>query len=64
MDEIYYSGIAWKISEFYMTERDAIDGKMSHVCTDKFEFSEKNDGELEQLRRDGYSVIVREGGVV
>lgn len=64
MPEFTYSGLAWKVSEIYLTERDAIDGKISHVCTDKFEFNGKTDGELEQLRRHGYSVIVRKGGEV
>lgn len=59
MNEFTYSGVAWKVDEFYKDSWDAMEGKISHICTDKFEFSGKSNVYLDGLRRDGYSVIVR-----
>lgn len=57
-EEGQYSGVAWMVSEFYMNTEDRINDKVTHVCTEKFNFVRASMGDIQQLADQGYGVNV------
>lgn len=53
-----YSGVAWMIGEFYMNLEDRINDRVTHVCTEKFNFVRASVEDVQQLRDRGYGVNV------
>lgn len=53
-----YSGVAWMVSQFYMNLDDRINDKVTHVCTEKFQFVRASVDDIQKLRDRGYGVNV------
>lgn len=53
-----YSGLAWMIGEFYMNLEDRLNNRITHICTQKFNFVRASQADIESLREQGYGVKV------
>lgn len=51
-----YSGVAWMIGDFYMNSEDRLENRVTHICTDKFNFIRASIDDIQNLRDQGYRV--------